>query len=234
MLITAASAELGSVRRVITSSTTLGRARSERGELVLTKRSDGHLELRANGVFVMDTENTHTERELARVALARASRVGEVLIGGLGLGFTAAEVLADPRVRRATVAEIEPALIEWMRSGVIPHGPELLTDPRLQTEAIDIRDAFDRNHTYDLVLLDVDNGPGYLVHDANAEIYATPFLARVHEALNPGGAVVIWSASREPKLLQEMQQVFGTATEHSYDVQLGARPETYFLYLSQT
>lgn len=207
---------------------------SERGVLVLTQRADGHLELRANGVFVMDTENTHTEKALASLALEQVTNAADVLIGGLGLGFTTEQVLTDPRVRRVVTVEIEPALIGWMRDGTIPHGPGLLADPRLEIKIADIQEAIDTDEYYDLILLDVDNGPGYLVHDHNAEVYAAPFLARLQKALNPGGVLVIWSASQEPALQKQLAGVFGNATEHAYDVQLGERPEHYFLYLSQS
>lgn len=212
----------------------LARATSERGELVLTRRADGHLELRANGVFVMDTENTHTEKALASLALEQVTNAADVLIGGLGLGFTTEQVLHDPRVRRVVTVEIEPALVGWMRDGTVPHGPGLLADARLEIKTADIQGALKPDEYYDLILLDVDNGPGYLVHAHNAEVYAAPFLTQLKNALNPGGAVVIWSASQEPGLLEEMHQVFGNATEHPYDVRLGERPEHYFLYLSQS
>ncbi len=93
----------------------VARAESDRGELVLRERTedDGSttLELRANGVFVMDTRETSSERALAREALARHADPWRVLVGGLGLGFTLEEVLADERVRQVLVVEIEPALV---------------------------------------------------------------------------------------------------------------------------
>src|SRR3954453_10256144 len=93
------------------------RSAAGRGELVLRGRYDGALELRANGVFVMDTVETSTERALATRALALHRDPGTVLVAGLGLGFTLRAVLEDDRVQRVTVAEIEDALIGWMRDG---------------------------------------------------------------------------------------------------------------------
>ena len=128
------------------------------------------LELRANGVFVMDTAETSSERALASAALELVDSPATVLVGGLGLGFTMREVLADQRVERCTVVEIEQDLVDWMRDGTIPHGPAMLADERLTVVVNDVALAFAEagEVTYDLVLLDVDNGPGYLVHDANA------------------------------------------------------------------
>ena len=205
------------------------------GELVLRRREDGSLELRANGVFVMDTVETSTEQALARRALELHIRPGSVLIGGLGLGFTLATALDDERVERITVVEIEPALVGWMRDGTIPHGPELLADPRVTIEVADVAVALRvaPPSAYDLVLLDVDNGPGYLVHDANADLYRAPALDEARRATRPGGMVVVWSAAQAPDLEETMGAVFGRwRTEAvSYDVDLQGRAERYWLYV---
>lgn len=134
----------------------IGRAESSRGELVLTQREDGSLELRANGVFVMDTVETSTERALAVRALELHHDPREVLVGGLGLGFTLEELLADDRVHRVTVVEIESALVAWMGEGTIPFGPALLSDPRAAVETADVAHFLRaaRPPHYDLVLLD--------------------------------------------------------------------------------
>lgn len=213
----------------------VARSESERGELVLRRRDDGSLELRANGVFVMDTVETSTERELAARALALHGNAGSVLIGGLGLGFTLEATLADPLVSDVTVVEIEPALVAWLRSGVVPHGPALLADPRVAIAVADVAQALREAapSAYDLVLLDVDNGPGYLVHDANADLYRAPALEEARRATRPGGMVVVWSAAEAPDLEETMAGVFGRwRTEAvSYDVDLQGRVESYWLYV---
>jgi spermidine synthase len=213
----------------------LARAGSERGELVLRRRTeqDGSttLELRANGVFVMDTRETSSERALAREALARHAAPDVVLVGGLGLGFTLAEVLADERVRRVVVVEIEPALVGWMRDGTVPHGAALLADPRVEVVVDDVALVLGAGDaTYDLVLLDVDNGPGYLVHDRNAALYGPALLAVTHRALRPGGLCVVWSAARDDALRDAMAEAFGGAEVSAYDVDLQGRSEQYWLY----
>ena len=205
------------------------------GELVLRRREDGALELRANGVFVMDTVEVSTERELATRALALHDSPTRVLVGGLGLGFTLASVLADPRVAQATVVELEPALVEWLRNGLVPHGPLLLADPRTSVVvgdvAVALREA--RPASYDLVLLDVDNGPGYLVHDANAGLYEAPSLQDAGRAVVSGGMVVVWSAAEAPALEEAMRTVYGAVEPLPYDVDLQGRAEAYWLYASR-
>ena len=217
----------------------IARAESERGELVLReRRSEGapaSLELRANGVFVMDTLEVSTERALATAALELVDQPRAVVVGGLGLGFTMHEVLADSRVERCRVVEIEPALVDWMRDGTVPHGPALLADERVGVVVADIVVALAEAPpaSYDLVLLDVDNGPGYLVHDANAALYRAPFLDTARAALRPGGVLVIWSAAEAPALAETMRTVFGDAEARPYDVLLQDRDERYWLYVAR-
>ena len=218
--------------------TEVARAETERGDVVLRRRTSGTapevLELRVNGVFVMDTLETTSEIELAAQALDLVDRPASVLIGGLGLGFTLQRVLADPRVERAVVVEIEEPLVRWMRDGTVPHGPALLADSRATVVNADITMAIaEARSTYDLVLLDVDNGPGYLVHDGNEAVYEEPFLRRCHDVLGPGGVLVVWSAAAAPDLVEAMREVFGEVEEQAHDVLLQDRPEQYFLYLAR-
>ncbi|MEP9381621.1 hypothetical protein [Nocardioides sp. KR10-350] len=205
------------------------------GGLVLRRRDDGSLELRANGVFVMDTEETSTERELATRALGLHGAPHRVLVGGLGLGFTLEAVLADPRVERCDVVEIEPALVRWMYDGTIPHGPALLADRRAHITVGDVAVALRESPAaaYDVVLLDVDNGPGYLVHDANAALYEAPALEDARRTTAPGGTVVVWSAAEAPELAGEMRRVFGGVEELAYAVTLQTRAESYWLYAAR-
>jgi len=218
----------------------VARAESERGELVLRERRpvDGgptSLELRANGVFVMDTVEVSTERAMARAALTTVESPRAVLVGGLGLGYTMHEVLADPRVEQCTVVEIEPALVEWLRSGLVPQGPTLLADSRVAVVTADVVVALAEAHdaSYDLVLLDVDNGPGYLVHAANAALYEPPALTHARRALRPGGALVVWSAAESADLAESLRSVFGAVEAQPHAVRLQERDEHYWLYVAR-
>lgn len=216
----------------------VARAESERGEVVLRRRSEEHaadvLELRVNGVFVMDTRETGSEIELAAAALGLLEHPREVVVGGLGLGFTVQRVLADPRVERVAIVEIEESLVGWMRDGTIPHGPALLADRRVHVVNTDIVTAVEEaSSTYDLVLLDVDNGPGQLVHATNAGLYEHDFIASTRCILNPGGVLVIWSAHPSSRLARVVEDVFGNCAEHTYAVTLQSREEDYLLYLAR-
>lgn len=212
----------------------IARAETPRGEVVLRERRAPNtptvLELRVNGVFVMDTLETTSERALANAALALVPDVRTVLVGGLGLGFTVHEVLADPRVESCTVVELEEAVVGWMRDGTVGHGPRLLAEERLTVIVGDVAMVLTEAvaGAYDLVLLDVDNGPDYLVHDANQVLYQEPLLAAAHRAT--AQALVIWSAAEAPQLAAALESVFGNVTATPYEVELGARVEHYWLY----
>jgi spermidine synthase len=212
----------------------IARAETPRGEVVLRERrapnTPSIVELRVNGVFVMDTLETASERALAGAALALVAEPRSVLVGGLGLGFTMHEVLADARVESCTVVEIEQAVVDWMRDGTIAHGPQLLADGRLRIVVGDVAGALAESAeaAYDLVLLDVDNGPGYLVHDSNDALYSEPLLVVARTAVRQ--ALVIWSADEAPQLGAALEAVFGNVTVTPYDVQVNEHAERYWLY----
>jgi spermidine synthase len=221
----------------------IARCDSERGELVLRERRPGPddasgdptvLELRANGVFVMDTAEHASEQALADAALAVVETPRRVLVGGLGLGFTLDRVLGDRRVEQVEVVEIEPALVDWMRDGTIGHGPRLLADSRARVVVADVAGAVtEAGSAYDVMLLDVDNGPGHLVHEANAALYGEPFLRAAFERLSPGGALVVWSAERSPALARSLRAVFADVGETAHTVRLQDRDEHYWLYAAR-
>lgn len=207
-------------------SVIVARAHSPRGEVVLSERDGDVLELRVNGVFVMDTVETTSEIALATGALALVDEADEVLVGGLGMGFTAAALLADARVGRVDVVELEEALVGWMRDGTVPHGPALLADDRLRIIEGDLAEVVGAEE-YDLVLLDVDNGPGNLVHEQNARIYEEPFLRRLKTVTR--GVLAIWSSHESTALEEELREVFGNATSTRVPVDLQGRDEAYWL-----
>ena len=205
----------------------IARAETDRGEVVLRRRDDGATELRVNGVFVMDDRETRSEELLAAIALETGPRA--LLVGGLGLGFTVRALLADDRVERITVVEIEPCLIGWMRAGLIPSA---LDDARVDVRTGDVRGvvAGCPDGSYDGLLLDVDNGPDYLVYDANADVYGAGFLAECHRVLRPGGVLTIWSSTSSAQLRAALDATFGSSAERPVEVDLQGRTERYFVY----
>lgn len=213
-----------------TEAEPVARERSAAGEVVLRRRG-AVTELIVGGVFVMDTVDVSTEVELARSALARHRRPDRVLVGGLGLGFTAATVLADARVARLLVVELASPLARWAGQGLLPAAG--LDDDRLVVEVGDVADRIGGTAgAWDVVLLDVDNGPGFLVRTENADLYGATGLAVAAAALAPGGILAIWSSHRSPQLFEGLRATgAGEVEEVVLTVHRDGREFDYAVYL---
>ncbi len=218
----------------------LARVDTPHGELALRRRGEV-LELIVDGVFAMDTVDVATEEALADLALDRLRAAGErteldVVVAGLGLGYTGRRVLAQESVRSVLVIELQQALVEWARRGLLPEAGLLLADPRVRVEVADVLDAVPAlpPGSVDAVLLDVDNGPGFLIHQGNSRVYAPAFLAAALGALRPGGVLGVWSAHPEPRLAEDLDRLGEGCEEVLIGVERDGRHVEYALYLAST
>jgi spermidine synthase len=185
----------------------LDRRSTPHGELLL-RRVDDAFELIANGVFLMDSRDGRSERELVRRALPDGP--ADVLIGGLGFGFSAAEALSSPNVRAVTVVEIEESIVDWAGTTLRPVTGLDLDDPRLELVVEDFAAYLGRTEArVDAICLDVDNGPDWLVHEANAHLYTREGLAELRARLRPGGRLTVWSHAPAAGLLADLEALFG-------------------------
>lgn len=215
---------------------TVARAEGVLGEVVLRRRTNpAGYELIVGGVFLMDTAASSTEELLAASVLDRHDAPRRILLGGLGLGVTLGALLADARVERVDVVEIEPLLVEWLRSGLVPGADAWLRDPRVRVVIGDVRAAIRdaAPATYDGVVLDVDNGPDFLVHPQNAAVYERPALAGAAGLLAPGGMLAVWSAAPSATLPAVLGHVLGGCDEVVRTVHRMGRELTYHLYLAR-
>jgi spermidine synthase len=225
----------------------LGHAVSDRGEVLLRRRDDGGTvveELVVNGTFAMDSTETHSERELGRLA----GGAPRVLVGGLGLGCTVAAVLdeADRLALdvRVDVVELEPALVAWAHEGRTPTLARAATDPRVHLHVGDVAEVLTGalrqaqgtpaargtpgpEGPWDAVLLDVDNGPDFLIHTANEGLYAAPTLRAAYERLAPGGVLAIWCQAPSLPLLAALRTILPSAHEDLHRVSREGRAFTY-------
>jgi spermidine synthase len=213
------------------ASVTVERLATPRGELVL-RRDGEHCEIVSNGIFLMDTRDGRSERELVRGALAGAPAGARVLIGGLGVGFSLAEAVRTPGVGQVTVVEIEPAVVRWHRTHLARWSAGALDDPRVEVVTADLggwlRSGADR---YDAVCLDVDNGPEWTVTVDNGGLYGQSGLAAVDRRLAAGGTLAVWSAGAAPAFEELLHRRYATVDTRLVPV---ARGEPDVVYLART
>jgi spermidine synthase len=158
---------------------------------------DGMFMIRANGLELMNGFNHESETALGRLAAGLAgARDPRVLIGGLGLGYTAAAVLgALGNTGTVTVAELSGAVIDWFHRYV---KPAVLPGQRGNLEIVhaDVTDLLAKGRTYDVIVLDVDNGPEPLVTARNSALYSVAGLRAIHASLSGAGVALLWSGFR--------------------------------------
>jgi len=163
------------------------------------------------GKFELMNSHVHgSEDALAELACARIAGCSgpTVLIGGLGMGFTLAAALRglgpDARV---VVAELVPAVVEWNFGPLASLAGRPLEDPRVTVREEDVGLLMDdAGAAYDVVLLDVDNGPEGLTREENDWLYGLDGLALAYSALRPGGVLAVWSASPDRDFVQRLRK----------------------------
>lgn len=197
------------------------------GALSLRRRRDLRLgeevlEIKLGDAFLMSSHFTASEVALARLGLAEVrSESPDVVVGGLGLGYTAATVLEDDRVGSLTVVDMLEAVIDWHREGVLPLGPVLTGDDRCRLRQGDffalaaLEEGFDPDRpgrTYDAILVDIDHAPDYLLDPSSAGFYTADGLAALTRHLKPGGVFGLWSDDPpDPAFTERLAGVFAEA-----------------------
>jgi spermidine synthase len=177
---------------------------------VLSLRRRRHLtsgadiyEIKLGDEFLMSSLFTVAEIALARLGLAVLARADlDVIVGGLGLGYTAQAVLENPAVRSLIVVDALAEVIEWHEQGLLPLGKQLTGDPRCLIANGDFftmahsPDGFDSRapgRRFDAVLVDIDHSPKDLLHPRHAALYTPEGLEKLARHLNPGGVFALWS-----------------------------------------
>jgi len=210
------------------------------GELVLERYDaetgeSGH-QISIDGHFLMATHGCHSERALGPLAhqrLQRPARDLEVLVGGLGAGHTLNEALGLPGVVRVTVAEIGAKVVDWNRLYFAEANGHALDDPRVEVVVADLADVLDRSPgAFDLLLLDVDNGPGRLAVPSNRRLFDRGGLEACRDALRSGGVLAVWSPSRNGDFFDTLVRVFPGTEEvntRSIAVKVGEIADVVYL-----
>ena len=198
------------------------------GDLMLRRRTDAQLgvdifEVKLGEEFLMSSLFTVAEEELATLGLA--ATVGDdlaVLVGGLGLGYTAIAALRDPRVGAMTVIDTMPAVIDWHRRGLLPVSDALTGDPRTRLVLDDFFAVMRREPEvgaiYDAILLDVDHSPRHQLDASHADLYIESGLRALANHLTDGGVFALWSDDPpDDDFMVTLSSVFSEARAHLVD-----------------
>ena len=207
----------------------LERVSTPRGEIAL-RRAGGDFEIISNGVFLMDTRDGRSERLMVTAALAccRAS-APRILICGLGAGFSLAEAVRLPAAASIDVVEISPEIIGWHTTHLRHLAAPAWEDDRVTVVNADAVAWLAHGHgRYDVLCLDIDNGPEWTVHDANGALYSDEGLRRIRGNLSPGGVVSVWSAAPAPSFEARLRRHFTTVGVHRVPVPRG-QPDVIYL-----
>ena len=207
----------------------LERIATRRGELAL-RRSGSEFEIISNGVFLMDTRDGRSERLMVTAALGRCTASApRVLICGLGVGFSLAEAVTGPQVERVDVVEISAEIIGWHATHLRHLAAAAWDDSRVNVINADVVAWLARPRgPYDVICIDVDNGPEWTVWDANQALYGDEGLRRIRDSLRPGGVLSVWSAAEAPAFEDRLRRYFTSLHTHSVPVSRG-QPDVVYL-----
>ncbi len=206
-------------------------------------------EIKLGDEFLMSSLFTTAEIELARLGLAAlastdAARTDlDIVVGGLGLGYTAQAVLEHSSMRSLIVVDALAEIIEWHEQGLLPLGQQLTGDPRCRFVHGDFfamshsADGFDpqaARRRFDAILVDIDHSPRKLLHPSHAGLYELAGLAKLAEHLRPGGVFALWSNDPpEQAFSAALAGVFAKSSAHvvSFDDAYGDPGASNTVYL---
>lgn len=202
------------------------------GDLILRKRTVLSLEneeiyeIILGNAFLMSSMFTVVEQELSRLGLAAAlksfpEKKLDVVVGGLGLGYTARAALEFPEVGSLRIVDYLKPVIEWHQKEMVPLGKGLNDDPRCGYVLGDFFElslgiGYDPSiENFHAILLDIDHSPAHLLTQDNARFYSTDGLRKFSEKIRPGGVFGLWSDDPpEETFLNSLQDVFESVDSH--------------------
>ncbi|MDP1920894.1 MAG: hypothetical protein Q8L14_31935 [Myxococcales bacterium] len=178
------------------------------GELQLAQRGDEWV-VRLGGHTLMSSRAHASEETLAAWAIERVAEPRDILIGGLGLGYTARATLDRvPKESRVIVVELSKQLVEWNRTLVADLAGRPLDDPRVRIVEDDVMKRIAAaSKAYDAILLDVDNGPSALTTGGNKKLYGRTGVSACHRALKLGGVLAVWSAGPDEDYVRVLEKM---------------------------
>jgi spermidine synthase len=222
------------------------------GALSLRRRRELSLgvdvfEIKLGDEYLMSSLFTASEIALARLGLAALEGVNlEVIVGGLGLGYTAQAVLEHEAVGSLIVVEMLDAVIDWHQTGLLPLGPSLVADERCRLVQGDFfamargEAGFDPDapeRRFDAVLVDIDHSPDALLDDRSISFYQPAGLRALSAHIKPGGIFGLWSNEKPDRAFTDrLSGLFAEAWAEpvTFHNPLQDRPFTQTVYLART
>ena len=194
-------------------------------------------EVTLNHEFLMSSLYTDSERALAETAIRLHSGDDlRVLVGGLGLGYTASEVLKSKRVESVEVVEFLPQVIDWLARGMVPLSAELNSESRLHINQGDVyrRLAGRPTTLVDVILIDVDHSPEERLGNDSASFYTECGLLAAKQHLAADGVLAVWSYAESSPFAISLQNVFADVVVQpvTYDNQLVEERRTDWLFFA--
>jgi len=211
---------------------TLATVGTSEGPLELRRRGDDWLMMIA-GRVLMNSFSRSSEEDLARLAVAKLERPPQrVLVSGLGMGFTLRALLdAAPPAAKVLVSEINPVVVEWCRGPLGPATDHAVLDPRVDVRVRDVSQviADAPEGGFDLILLDLYEGPNSSTQAADDPFYGPGALARAHRALTPHGVLGVWSEDADAQFAKRFSSARFSVTKHS----IGRGGRRHIVYLGR-
>ena len=181
------------------------------GEKISLTQEGADYVVRIRGELLMSSRQTGSEEEMADMALSMLptdkAQSPNILIGGLGLGFTLRAVLDLASSNSTiTVLELIHDIVEWNRTILAPYSLHALDDPRVSVEVGDIVEYLSVvNQAFDTIILDIDNGPEAFTVESNQLLYSAAGLKRLYRALKTNGVIILWSAFKSASFEKKLK-----------------------------
>jgi spermidine synthase len=168
-------------------------------------------EVTLNHEFLMSSYNTDSERAISNrsIEIHGGSKL-KTLVGGLGLGYTARELLKHDHVATVEVVEYLPQVIDWLRKGLVPLSDELNGASHLQITHGDVYQRLldEPREQFDLIVIDVDHSPSDQLGEEDHEFYTAEGLLKAKAHLCEGGVLAVWSYAESSSFSEALRSVF--------------------------
>lgn len=201
------------------------------GELTLRRRNETLLqnkevfEVKLGDEYLMSSLFTEGEKQLSSLGLAGLTGKLDVVVGGLGLGYTAAAALENKNLESLLVIDLFQEVIDWHRNELVPLGEILSKDKRCEMRVGDFFelartgfDIFDNERKFNAVLLDIDHSPKHFLNAKNESFYSVEGLKLLQKQLKDGGVFALWSDDpADENFTKHLESIFSSAVAHNIE-----------------